>query len=248
MASKIRSFTSNDNPAKDTLYSVDPTVLTLLPDNYEGENTSSHLASAFVHAINKTGSYTALNTTDVAEIPDDMRRGNGRLFADAYARFIKNENDYSIYYDLLNVFDTPKLTSEQIFYGITLIQAYGGTRTRNGILNTLHGIYRYKKENMQSTTELVELDQLENLFALSSVLRKEGVQIPISSLWVCSTHWTADEVIHLIAEGLEIRKAVELYGMGFTTMDEILNYGTTIPDSWLDRIINGPPKKKAQTN
>lgn len=244
MPNKIKSFTATENPSIAALTEIDPAVIQKLPANYAGTNDSPALANLFVNALNKVDTYAALNTVNTDLIPDGMTRGNPKKFAVAYLRYIKDSTDFGLYYDFQQVFKSDTLSDEHIFYALTLIQTYGN-RTRNGILNTLNSIYAYEQNlEPKKKREPISIESLNNLFALANVLRSEGVQIPIDNLWVCSTHWTAPEVIEMIAEGLELRKAVELYTLGFTTMEEILNYGQDLPDSWLDRILNGAPKKK----
>lgn len=244
--SKIKAYPDSENPTREAISAIDPKALALLPNDYSGVNTDSRFAKLFVDSIIEAGSYDALNTVDGTSIPPEMTKGNARKFANRYIRFIKGGKDFGIYYDFLNIFNTENLNNEQMAYSIALIKRYGD-KTRNGVLNTLNSIYVYKKDSLGEGRDIIPLQELENLFSLASFLRKEGIQIGIGHLWVCSTHWTTDEVITLISEGLEVRKAVELYTMGFTTMEEILTFGADIPDSWLNRLLNGPPKKAAQS-
>lgn len=243
--SKIKAYPDSENPTREAIVAIDPTVISMLPQDYNGKNVDARLAKLFVESITAAGSYDALNIVDSQNIPAEMRKGNARKFANRHIRFNKGNNDFGIYYDFLNVFSTDTLNDEQLTYAVSIIKTYGN-RTRNGVLNTLNSIYAYKIGVLGEPRDIIPLSELENLFALSNVLRKEGVQIGIAHLWVCSTHWTTSEVVTMISEGLEIRKAVELYTMGFKTMEEILEYGVTIPDSWLNRLLNGPPKKKNQ--
>jgi hypothetical protein len=243
--SKIKAYPDSENPTREAIIAIDPTVISMLSQDYNGKNSDPRLAKLFVESITEAGSYDALNIVDSKAIPPEMEKGNARKFANRHIRFNKNNNDFGIYYDFLNIFATDSLTDEQLTYAVSIIKTYGN-KTRNGVLNTLNSIYAYKVETLGEKRDIIPLSELENLFALSNVLRKEGIQIGIAHLWICSTHWTTSEVVTMISEGLEIRKAVELYTMGFKTMDEILEYGVSIPDSWLNRLLNGPPKKKNQ--
>lgn len=237
-------FTSRQNPSRETILAVDATALSLLPTNYSGTSENKDLTALFVKTLQKVGSYKELNTINLDSIPEDMAKGNALCFATNYLRFIRNGTDFNIYYDFQRIFKASKLSDNVIYYTLQLLDHYG-ENARFSVFNIVNTIL---SENPEPVTTLPSIDKLDNFFNLAKVLRKEGVQIIPASLWLCSTHWNVEEVITMISEGLPVQKAVELYNMGFETMDEIIEYGNDIPSSWLDRIINGAPKSEKQFN
>ena len=175
-----------------------------------------------------------------------MTTRNERQYAREYLRFGLALDDVSSYYDFLNIFDKEALSVDEIYYTVSLASAYSGRRLTS-VLSVFKSIYDYQVNVLErNPKEIVmpKISEFENLFDLTKVLRSEGITMEHPYLWIASSHWPTAEVLQMIEEGLHIRRAMELYTMGFTSMDEIIEYSGILPDSWLDRIMNGPPKNE----
>lgn len=227
-----------DSPSQVELEKVYPNVdFSSLGDLYAGESKQPNLIRLFVTAYQKH-TLDEIDRINPDQIPANMRRGNARRFANIYLRFIKdNPTQVSLYYSFLNLFETDKLSDSEIYYAISFIQHYGNKSSR-GLVNVLKVVRSYN-------VDYVDLDegpdptieQIDNLYNVAKVIRAEGIVVDIGDLWVCSTHWKAQEILDLIADGMEVKKAVELYTLGITSMDEILDHQGTLPDSWIDRLL-----------
>jgi hypothetical protein len=175
-----------------------------------------------------------------------MNTANAKSFAAEFLRFGLPLIEIDSYYDFLNVLDRETLTLQEIRYCVSLASKYSGNRLTNA-LSVVRAIRKYQVdylERPESEIVYASVSELENLFALAKVLRSEGIMMQSEHLWVASSHWSVDEVLAMIEEGLELRRAMELYIMGFTTMEEILAFSSILPDTWVDRVLNGPPVKK----
>ena len=227
-------------PTLATLEKVYPTAVDKLPENYKGTSEDKFLAFSVGHAL-ETKTFAELAHFKPT-IPAYMDTPNSRKFAQEFVRFA-DVADIDAYYDFIALFNRQRLTDHEIHYVVSLATMYSGARL-NHALSVVSAIHKYQTDDLERReNEIVfaSVEELENLFALSRVLRREGLLMETRFLWVASSHWQAEEVLKLIEEGLPIRKAMELYTMGFTSVDEIITFSDMLPDSWVSRIFEGAP-------
>lgn len=221
-----------------------PLAIPKLPDDYDGQADDDSLAYSLGAALEKL---TFVELTKIkVKTPAYMDTANAKSFASEFLRFGLPLTEIDSYYDFLNVLDRETLTLPEIRYCVSLASKYRDARLTNA-LSVVRAIRKYQVDYLErKEPEVVyaSVIELENLFALAKVLRGEGIMMQSEHLWVASSHWSVTEVLAMIEEGLELRRAMELYIMGFTTMEEILEFSTILPDTWVDRVLNGPPVKK----
>lgn len=229
-------------PSKATLTEVCPTILDKLPSNYKGNSTSSHLAYAFGKAL-ETKTYNEIVEAN-PELPTFMDTPGSKEYADKVLRFGINQNTLTAYYDVLSVYGKADLENDEVNFAVSLASRFeGGTLT--GVIAIFSAIYLYQKDYLgrkKNDIVLPTIKDFENINTLSNLLRSEGIIMPNANLWVASSHWKTSEIFHMLEEGLQLDKAMELYLLGFTTMEEIINFGEILPEAWINRILNGPPK------
>lgn len=236
-------MTSQQFPTRKLLAEVNPETLEKLPPSYKGSTANVHLAYAFGKAIENGLTYEQILASKPT-VPDYFQSADSKKYAEMLLKFGASEDVLTSYYDLLAVFDKSSLTLPQIYFGVALAMRYPND-TLTGAISTFRAIYEYQVGYLgraQSKVVLPSIADFDNSSALGRLLRSEGIIMPQANLWVASSHWTPEEVILMLEEGLNLEKAMELYLLGFTTMEEIISYGEILPDSWIDRILNGPPK------
>ena len=201
-----------------------------------GDETDENLIALMAEAL-QNSTLLEVNTINTSLIPEAMNTGKARFFAKTYLRFIKDASLLPIYFSFLSLYGKKTLTNEQVYYVVHLI-AHFGDKAKRGLVNVISAARASNEEYiLEQDRHDPTVAELDNYYALNRFLREEGLVIDPKSLWVCSTHWTPDEVIELIAEGMEIRKAVELYTMGFSSVEEIIEHQNTLPDEWINRIL-----------
>lgn len=232
----------NEYPKRSLVAKIDESVVTKLPDNYAGTNSDVHLADAFTATLNRKTFNQITRTPDAANalyITDTVT--NGKKFVSFFSKYALDTTDENIYWDFLNIIGTPSLTVNQISYLVNLAAHFKG-RELAQMFSTVNSIIVYQRKNLDVATAnltLPTIEAVENLYRLGEVLRAEGVVMETQYLWVASSHWDTDEVITLIGEGMPIARALQLYQLGYESIDEIVNYGAgAIPESWLDRIFS----------
>lgn len=231
-------------PTIEAINRVAPKAIPKLPAEYEGTENDDNLAYSLGNALEHL-TFSELLKIKPA-VPAYMDNANARQYAREYLRFGLPLSEIDSYYDFINVLGKETLTLSEIRYAVSLASKYKGSRLTNA-LSVVNSIRAYQVGFLERDEQHVvyaKISELENLFALAKVLRSEGIILPNEYLWVASSHWDADEVLLMIEEGLEIRRAMELYTMGFTTMEEIVGFASILPDAWIDRMLNGPPAKE----
>ena len=229
-------------PTLATLEKVWPGTESKLPLDYAGTSEDKHLAYSFGSALQRM-TYDEFISIPKPVAPDYMVRKDAKLFATEFLRFNLNKDEIDSIYDFDNLF-VGALSESDVNYCVAIASKYSGNKLTN-VLSILNIIRDYQIETLERKGKeivLPTIEELENLFSLSAVLRSEGIVMATQYLWVAASHWKSEEVLLMVAEGLELRKAMELYTMGFTTMEEIIEYSDIIPDSWIDRILDGPPE------
>lgn len=235
---------AQDFPTRELLVELHPAVVSLIPDDYAGEISNSHLAYAVGKALTNGISYDSI-LNETFELPGFLEIDNAKKYADLIFRLGANKDNIFTYYDLTSIFEHNYLTDEEIFFGLALTLRYETSPAITGAISTFRAIYEYQTGYLERKPEQIVLPMIadfDNLTALGRILRSEGIIMPQANLWVASSHWTAQEVLLMLEEGLNLEKAMELYMLGFTTMEEIITYGEILPETWLNRIFKGPPK------
>lgn len=228
---------SYDNPRIDLLLAAEPKVdPTKIPEDYLGDETDENLIALLAEAL-QDSTLLEINTIDTSLIPESMKTGKARFFAKTYLRFIKDASLLPLYFSFVNVYGKKTLTNEQTYYVVRLL-AHFRDKAKRGLVNVITSARASNEEYiLEQDRHDPTIPELDNYFALQRFMKEEGLVIDTKSLWVCSTHWTPEEVIELIAEGMEIRKAVELYTMGFSSVEEIIHNQNTFPEEWINRIL-----------
>lgn len=243
----VTIINSNKFPTIAMIQQVCPLATSKLPEDYNGKVEDLSLAYSLGVALEN---YSFAELIKIRpKVPDYMDTANAKSFAREFLRFGLPLIEIDSYYDFLNVLGRETLTLQEIRYCVSLASKYRGNRLTNA-LSVIRAIRIYQVnylERHESELVYASVSELENLFSLAKVLRSEGIMMQSEHLWVASSHWSVNEVLAMIEEGLELRRAMELYIMGFTTMEEILEFSTILPDTWVDRVLNGPPVKKEAT-
>lgn len=221
-------YAPSDNPTRDAINEVDPTVV--IPDSYEGNVRSPFLAKLFVAALNNGATFESLSKP----VETKIKRKT------AYELFVLNCKRYdipnadAIFYDIDDVLD---LTADEPFYYLLYI-SYKYKDTMGSVSPTLKQLYNFKEEKGgRDENGLISEDTLEKFFLLNSTLRDEGVMLDTKSIFICSFRWGEKGTLELLLDGMNLQEAVRMYEIGFTTIEEIHEYYSSVPASWRDKIF-----------
>jgi len=227
---QVAHFEATDNPTADQLLSLNPDLV--IPANYSGKNTNSDLAQLFVDTIASTGATVAELAHNKVAV-GDMKKNLFSLFVANATRFgIKDAA--STFYTLQEILD---LTSdEKFFYLLNFAAYYKGEMV--SMAPTLRQIYSFPQwEDAADDRGLIPLATVDHFLKLSETLREEGIILPSKDLFICATRWGDKEVLDLLFRGLDLEEAVKMYEIGFTTIEEIVEYYGNVPSSWMDKML-----------
>jgi hypothetical protein len=226
-------------PSIDVLAEVAPDVVSQLPEKYLGKNTDKNVAEAFATTL-KRKTFDEIRDTDIhPSMEGYLDSRDGKTYATHFSRYALDVEDESIFWDFYALTDSMP-SRERVFYLVNLAAHYQGAELQK-VMSTVSSIYRYQRKNLEladADVTFPTIAGIREVFELARILRAEGVVMESQFLWVASSHWRSDEVISLIEENLPIARALQLYQLGFTTIEEIVSYDNMIPSSWIDRIFS----------
>lgn len=211
--------------------------LGLLPASYSGRAKDRFLALALLNSL-QHASFDELVSRNKDVAVGSMDRD---LAGAGFPMYALNREDAYHYWGYLDLFPDvlPKQWTRFLNYFCYLASLYEGEEFTYAI-DLLHSIVPFQLKEMQYNYEELEFpeeSQIRNFFALGKVIHMEGVVMSTSTLWLASRHWDSEMVIKLLEEKLPIMKAFQFYHMGFTTIEEMKEYDSVIPDEWLQRIL-----------
>jgi hypothetical protein len=222
-------FEARDNPTPENMLALDPTLV--IPTKYKGENPSPELAALFVNYLHKRpeATFETLN----AGIPVESSKISlylYNLFIAQAARFGIRDAQ-TVFYTLSDSLQLEK--PAHFFYLLTVADQYNGATV--SVAATLKQLYSFGEGTDENG--LITLETLEHYFKLHETLRAEGIMLNAKDVFICSYRWGDNEVLDLLLRGMEISEAIRLYEVGFTTMEEIIEYYGALPDSWITKML-----------
>lgn len=234
----VVKFTAWDNPTRENLLSLDPNLV--IPDSYNGLNSTPALAQLFVNAVNNG------DVAEFAELLEPLetvyeQSGGFEVFSMEAARF-KVQNPAAVYYDMLGVLDLND--GDQYYYLLLVCQKYKDEMVH--VSPTLKILYSYDEQGGRDENGLITLDTLEKYFLLNSTLRDEGIVLDGRSLFICSFRWGERETLNLLLDGMDLQEAVKMYEIGFTTIEEINEYYNSVPASWRSKLFGDDVKAEEE--
>ena len=227
IVNKIARFEAGDNPTAENLLKIDPT-LNITP-NYKGTNENLDLAKLFVSTI-KAGLASSVAALTVGipfeKSPDSLFN----LFTVQSLRF-HIKDSATVFYTLSSSLDLS--TDVHFFHLLSLAQHFNGDMP--SVAPTLEQLYNMKEG--RNADSIIELETIEHFFELNEMLRAEGIMLSTKDIFICSSHWGDSEVLELLLRDLDISEAVRMYEIGFTTMEDIIEYYGALPDSWIVKLM-----------
>lgn len=227
IVNKIARFDRGDNPTAENLLKLDPTLK--IAAGYKGSNENLDLANLFVSTI-KAGLAPSVAALTVGIPVDKSPDPLFNLFTAQALRFHIKDSAI-VFYTLSSSLELS--TDTHFFYLLSLAQHFSGDMS--SIAPTLEQLY--KMEEGRNADSIIELATIEHFFELNEVLRSEGIMLPTKDIFICSSHWGDSEVLDLLFRDLDISEAVRMYEIGFTTMEDIIEYYGALPDSWITKML-----------
>lgn len=230
---KLVSFDKNDNPIASLLTDK---ARSLVPADYDGTSTSPALARLFSARLENGATVAELSSVVLDEVSDNANL----VRTQAIAKRLGNKVDVSradfasLYFSLsesLNFED-----KENAYYLAEVFSVMGSQNANANISTTVRHLYSLNKGRDENGR--VPADEIRKYILLNKALRAEGIVLPATEVFYCSIAWNEGEVFNLIERGLSLTDALKMYEVGFKTIDEIVEYGGSVPTSWIDAILN----------
>lgn len=227
-------FPPHENPAKKLLESTN------IPKNYEGSSTSQLLTQLFNTAV-KTGNTKNLHQISMEQygMSDDETL---YFFTARVLRFnptVSVNTVKNIYWNLKKIIDMNNPTFHyQIAENYQTVQ-----QVFPNIVPDLSIFYKTLFEEQHrinktvTTVAPVAGEKIVNFILLNKSLREEGIVLPVRETIACSARWEQKEIFTILQQGTKLSEAIKLYDIGFKTVEEIVNYAETIPETWIDLIL-----------
>lgn len=229
----------SEYPTLENIYAINPSIE--LPKTYKGKNVDADLANAFVNTLTRRTFQEITETESLENFPKSTP-AEKRYLRD-FPRYAVSLNDETIYWDYLNILRSNKLTVSDVSYLILLTSKWSGEELQQ-VLATLMAIHNYQRSTKEADSSIAietakpSITQIEEIFKLGLILRGEGVVMSAQYLWIAADKWKPEEVLELLEEGLPIIKALQLYQLGFNSIQEMVEYDDMIPESWIERIFS----------
>ncbi len=206
-----------------------------LPKNYAGRRSTKWSALSLLTKLENNSFSEILLTEPSQTSPNWLTYAGFHLFA------LNPEDAYHgwVFYDVFKN-GQREPTTDKADYVVYLASNYAGPKLER-VIDAVSAIINQQLESDATitlkTVELPTVADLGNLFNLAQILHDEGIVMSTRHLWIASKHWTSEMVLQLIEEGMPILKALQLYQMGFTTIEEMQIYDEMIPEEWMLRIL-----------
>lgn len=222
------SFEAKESPVRENL-SVEAQAL--IPAGYEGTATSASLANVYGKQLIAGRTVAELSSVEVDEVPENISEFDRTKFILARFGLYNKDTFTSLFYSLNSHINFDKV--ENAYYLAEALTDLSPLATNVGsTVAQLYSLNRGRDEN-----GLVPVPEIRKFILLNKALRKEGVVITATEVFYCSLNWATDDVFSLIENGKSLSEALKMYDVGFTTVQEIVDYSDSIPTSWIDRIL-----------
>ncbi len=228
---KMVSFSKNDNPIASLLSEK---AQASLPSNYEGTSNSVSLARLYSARLESGITVAELSSVVLDEVSDNINFTRTKAIAKRFGNDVSRPDFASLFFSLsesLNFED-----SENAYYLAEIFSLMGSHNKNANISTTVRHLYSLKKGRDENGR--VPSNEIRKYILLNKALRAEGIVLPATEVFYCSIAWSEGEVFNLIERGLSLTDALKMYEVGFKTIDEIVEYGGSVPTSWIDAILN----------
>jgi hypothetical protein len=231
---QIVRFDENDNP---TFNNLSEKAQALVSSDYKGTNTSETLARLYSAKLENGLSVAELSSVVLDEAPAE---NNNLVRTQIITKRLGNDVDVkradfmSLFFSLsetLNFEDR-----ENAFYLVELYNSLSSITNGTNIGATTRHLYSLKKGRDEN--QRIPIGEIRKYILLNKALRAEGIVLPATEVFYCSLAWSEGEIFNLIERGLSLSDALKMYEVGFKTIDEIVEFGGSVPTSWIDAILN----------
>lgn len=228
---KLVSFDKNDNPLASLLTDE---ARSLVPADYDGTNTSPALARLYSARLVGGSTVAELSSVVLDEVGNNANFVRTQAIAKRFGSDVSRPDFASLFFSLnenLNFED-----KENAYYLAEVFSLMGSQNKNANISTTVRHLYSLNKGRDENGR--VPADEIRKYILLNKALRVEGIVLPATEVFYCSLAWNEGEVFNLIERGLSLTDALKMYEVGFKTIDEIVEYGGSVPTSWIDAILN----------
>jgi hypothetical protein len=231
---KFVTFENSDNPV---LSNLSENAKALVPADYAGTNTSLSLARLYSAKLENGVSVAELSSVVLDETPAE---NNNLVRTQIITKRlgdnvdVKRADFMSLFFSLsesLNFED-----KENAFYLVELYNTLSPITNGTNIGATSRHLYSLKKGRDEANR--IPVGEVRKYILLNKALRAEGIVLPATEVFYCSLAWSEGEVFNLIERGLSLSEALKMYEVGFKTIDEIVEFGGSVPTSWIDAILS----------
>lgn len=225
-------------PTIEAIIEVDDSIVDRLPVDYAGTVDNRSLAEAFVFAFERKP-FTDINVVAHPDfVAPFVSQPQGTIYAQLAHMYAMDREDAVIFWDFLSLNKNKTLSVSMFYYIVGLLSKFTGARLTNVFMmvSAIHAHQladRYELENIQLPT----IATINNIDVISAMLRAEGAPVEARKLWLASLSFPPSEVMRLLEEGLPIERAVQMYELGYTTVDEIKENINAIPESWIESLF-----------
>lgn len=225
-------------PTLEMVKSVNSEVAATLPSSYDGTVENRSLAEALIATLGRK-SFDEIEQSAPLDFvsPYGMQPG-GPVYAELAYRYAIDTNDAVLFWDFLSLNEGKRLPVSTFYYICSLLSVFSGQRIMN-VFMMISAIHKQQKTEGYAVDkiQLPTVATITSIDEMSRILREEGAPVEARKLWIASLTFPPSEVIRLMEEGLPLERAVQLYDLGFTTIDEIKSNINSIPDSWMDALF-----------
>lgn len=227
-------FTESDNPVKNLLSEK---AQALVPADYAGTNKSELLANLYSQKLENGStvaelSLVALEVSGEQNLLVQTQAIVKRLTDDSVD--VKRGDFISTFYSLSEYLNFEN--QENAYYLVELYNTLDAYHTNLNLGSTVRHLYSLKKGRDENGR--IPSAEIRKYILLNKALRAEGIVLPATEVFYCSLAWSEGEVFNLIERGLSLSDALKMYEVGFKTIDEIVEYGGSVPASWIDAILS----------
>lgn len=226
-------FDSSDNPVKANL---SPEIQAMLPESYQGTNTSEILADVYSAQLLAGRTVDELSVVGIDNAPDLIdNMAVTKLIATrfGFADEVEKNDFVSLFYTLDENVDFNNVDNS--YYVAQLYSTVKPLVASNSIGSTVRHLYGLKRG--RDNNGRVPVGEIRKFILLNRALRSEGVVLTATEVFYCSINWAETDVFRLLETGLSLSESLRLHELGFKTIDEIVEYSGGIPEDWINLIL-----------
>lgn len=227
-------FPPVENPKPSLLVNAGLTV----SNGYKGSSNSETLLNLFVRAVE--GGKTVEQLTVKPELE---KSGSEKLdqFWVRINRFVtvSQQATNNLYWGMGEVFPLNTAEKQYVFadYYQTVDNVFGNVEKMSPNFVSLYRNFAPLFNRTETVENIIPTETIINYMLLNKSLRSEGVILPISDVFRCSLVWEKEDIFNILRKGTKLPEALRLHDIGFKTVEEVVEYAGSIPDSWIDLIL-----------